>query len=181
MSAGDSAGDCDPVAGTLASGAPELCSVGVGVKWTPLLVDKGSVFVPSQVRVGLVVSCSLGSVETFLGSRDVCTDDTVTGITELLGVPLVGEAGGLCGELVQRAVVGVIFVGRETGKRTCVGMLCTLSPAARMQSAKRVWQTMVPRGVGPSPARAAGDLAVTGGAHAALTVPPPPGGLRCGP
>lgn len=128
MSAGDSAGDCDPVAGTLASGAPELCSVGVGVKWTPLLVDKGSVFVPSQVRVGLVVSCSLGSVETFLGSRDVCTDDTVTGITELLGVPLVGEAGGLCGELVQRAVVGVIFVGRETGKRTCVGMLCTLSP-----------------------------------------------------
>lgn len=111
MSAGDSAGDCDPVAGTLTSEVPELCSPGVGVKWTPPLVDKRSAFVPSPVNVGLVVSCSLGAKETFLGSRDVCTGDTVTGSTELLGVSLVGEAGELCGELVQMAVVGVIFAG----------------------------------------------------------------------
>lgn len=115
MSAGDSAGDCDPVAGTLTSEVPELCSPGVGVKWTPPLVDKRSAFVPSPVNVGLVVSCSLGcslgSKETFLGSRDVCTGDTVTGSTELLGVSLVGEAGELCGELVQMAVVGVVFAG----------------------------------------------------------------------
>lgn len=111
MSAGDSAEDCDPVAGTLTSEVPELCSPGVGVKWTPPLVDKRSAFVPSPVNVGLVVSCSLGSKETFLGSRDVCTGDTVTGSTELLGVSLVGEAGELCGELVQMAVVGVIFAG----------------------------------------------------------------------
>lgn len=62
VSAGDSVGDRDPVAGTLASGVPELCSVGVGVKWTLLLVDKVSLFVPSHVKV---VSCSLGSSETF--------------------------------------------------------------------------------------------------------------------
>lgn len=116
MSAGDSAGDCDPVAGTLASEVPELCSPGVGVKWIPPLVDKRSVFVPSAANVGLVVSCSLGcslgSKETFLGSRDVCTGDTVTGSTELLGVSvLVVEAGEPCGELVQMAVVGVIFAG----------------------------------------------------------------------
>lgn len=144
MSAGDSAGNCDPVAGTLASGVPELCSVGVGVKGTPLLVDKGSVFVPSQVKVGVVVSCSPGSMETFLGSSDVCTDAAVTGSTELLCVPLVGEAGGLCEELVQVAVVGVIFAGRETGKRADVGTPCTVSPAAKMQRTKRVLQIMVP-------------------------------------
>lgn len=148
MTAGDSAGDCDPVAGTLASGVPELCSVGVDVRWTPLPDDKGSVFVPSQVEVGLVVACplgcSLGSMETFLGSGDVCTDGTVTGSTELLGVLLVAEAGGLCGELVQMAVVGVIVVGRETGKRADVGMLCTLSPAVKMQRTKRILQIMVP-------------------------------------
>lgn len=111
MSARDSAGDCDPVAGTLASEVPELCSPGVGVKWTPPLVDKRSAFVPSPVNVGLMVSCSLGCKETFLGSRDVCTGDTVTGRTELLGVSLVGEAGELCGELVQMAVVWVVFAG----------------------------------------------------------------------
>lgn len=128
MSAGDSAGNCDPVAGTLASGVPELCSVGMGVKGTPPLVDKGSVFVPSQVKVGLVVSCSPGCMETFLGSSDVCTDVAVTGSTELLRVPLLGEAGGLCEELVQVAVVEVIFAERETGKRADVDTLCTLSP-----------------------------------------------------
>lgn len=182
VTAGDSAGDCDPVAGTLASGVPELCSVGVGVKWTSLFVDKGSVFVPSQVEVGLVVSCPLGcllgSMETFLGSRDVCTDGTVTGTAELLGVPLVGEAGGLCGELVQMVIVGVVFAGRETGKRVDVGTLCTLSPAVKMQRTKRILQTMVPWCLVPSTAQAAGEFAGTDRAHGALMVPPLPGGLR---
>lgn len=116
--------------------------MGVGVKGTSLLVDKVSVFGSSQVKV---VSCPVGSVTTFLGVRDVCTDDTVTGSTELLGVPLVEEAGGLCGELVQK-VVGIdeiIFSGKETGKGADVGMLCTLSPAVKMQRAKRVLQIMV--------------------------------------
>lgn len=123
MRAGDSAGDFDPVAGTLASEMPELCSVGVGVKWTPLLVDKMSAFVPSQVKV-----VSVDSVKMFLGGRDVCTDETVTGSTELLGVPLVGEARGLCGELVQKVAGEILFSGKETDKRSDVGMLCTLSP-----------------------------------------------------
>lgn len=125
VSAGDSVGDCDPVAGTLASGVPELCSVGMGVKWTPPLVDNRSPFVPSHIKV---VSCSLGSSETFLGGRVVCTDGTVTGSTELLGVPLVGEAEGLCGELVQKAVGEIIFSDKEAGKGADVGTLCTLSP-----------------------------------------------------
>lgn len=43
---------CDPVGGTLASGVPELCSVGVGVKGTPLLVGEGSVLRLSSVRLG---------------------------------------------------------------------------------------------------------------------------------
>lgn len=125
MSAGDSVGDCDPVAGTVASGVPELCFVGMGVKWTPLLVDKRSLFVLPHVKV---VSCSLGSSETFLGGRDVCTDGTVTGSTELLGVPLVEEVEGLCGELVQKAVGETIFSDKEAGKGAEVGTLCTLSP-----------------------------------------------------
>ena len=54
MSAGDSVGDCDPVAGTVASGVPELCFVGMGVKWTPLLVDKRSLFVLPHVKVCLL-------------------------------------------------------------------------------------------------------------------------------
>lgn len=144
MSAGDSAGNCDPVVGTLASGVPALCSMGVGVKGTPPLVDKGSVFVPSEVKVGLVVSCSPGCMETFLGSSDVCPGAAVTGSTELLHVPLVREAGGLCEELVQVAVEGVIFAGRETGKRADVGTPCTLSPAVKMQRTKRVLRIMVP-------------------------------------
>lgn len=80
-----------------------MSSVGVGVKWTPPLVGEGSGFVPSQFEVGLVVSSSLGSMETFLGSGAVWTD-AVTGGTELLDVPLVGEAGGLSGELIDQLV-----------------------------------------------------------------------------
>lgn len=127
MGEGDSARDLDPVVDTFASGVPELCSVGMGVKGTTLLVDKVSVFGPSQVKV---VSCPVGSMTTFLGVRDVCTDDTVMGSTELLGVPLVGEAGGLCEELVQKVVgVGeIIFSRKGTGRGVDVGMLCTLSP-----------------------------------------------------
>lgn len=101
--------------------------MGVGVKGTSLLVDKASVFGSSKVKV---VSCPVGTMTTFLGVTDVCTDVTVMGSTELLGVLLVGEAGGLCGELVQKVVgVGeIIFSIKETGKGDDVGMLCTLSP-----------------------------------------------------
>ena len=49
---GDSAGGCDPVVGTPASGVSELCSSGVGVKWAPPLVGEGSV--PSQLEAELV-------------------------------------------------------------------------------------------------------------------------------
>lgn len=148
--------------------------MGVGVKGTPLLVDKVSVFVFSQVKV---VSCLVGSMTTFLGFTDVCTDVTVMGGTELLGVPLVGEAGGLCGELVQKVVgVGeIIFSIKETGKGADVGMLCTLSPAERTQRAKRVWQIMVPRCWVPSPARAAGEL-VGLTKRTGRPAPPLPGG-----
>lgn len=107
-----------------------MSSVGVGVKWTPPLVGEGSGFVPSQFEVGLVVSSSLGSMEAFLGSGAVWTD-AVTGGTELLDVPLVGEAGGLSGELIQTAVGGVISSGRETGRRAGVGILWTLSPVEK--------------------------------------------------
>lgn len=99
--------------------------MGVGVKGTSLLVDKASIFGSSQVKV---VSCPVVSMSTFLGVTDVCTDDTVMGSTELLGVPLVEEAGGLCGELVQKVVGKTIFSGKETGKGADVGMLFTLSP-----------------------------------------------------
>lgn len=54
--------------------------------------------------------------------------EAATGKTELQGVPLVGEAGGLCGELVQMAVEGTAVAGRETGQGAAVGRLCTLSP-----------------------------------------------------
>lgn len=81
-------GDCDPSAGTLTSGLLELCSSGVGVKWTTLLVDENprrerSGFVPSQLEAGLVIASSLGSVDTFLGSEDVGVK-SVTGSTEVL-------------------------------------------------------------------------------------------------
>lgn len=128
--------------------------MGVGVKGTSLLVDKASVFGSSQVKV---VSCPVGSMTTFLGVTDVCTDVTVMGV---LGVPLVGEAAGLCGELVQKVVgVGeIIFSIKETGKGADVGMLCTLSPAEKTQRAKRVLQIMVSRCWVPNPARATGEF-----------------------
>lgn len=124
MSAGDSTGGCEPVAATLASGVSEVCSSSVGVKWTPLLVGEASVSVPSQLEAGLVGSSSLGSVETFLADGDVRAD-AVSGRTELLGVPPVGEAGGLCGE---KAVGGLLFAGRETGEKADSDALCSLSP-----------------------------------------------------
>ena len=127
MSAGDSTGGCDPVAGTLASGVSEVCSSSVGVKWTPPLVGEASVSVPSPLEAGLVGSSSLGSAESFLADGDVRAD-AVSGRTEVLGVPPVGEAGGLCGELVQKAVGGLLFAGRETGERSDVDALCSLSP-----------------------------------------------------
>lgn len=118
---------CDPVGGTLASGVPELCSVGVGVKGTPLLVGEGSVFASFQCEVGLVASWSRGSTESFLGNGDSWAEAVTRGVG-LLSVPLVAEAGWPCRELVQLVVSGVIVVGRETGKRVDVGTLCTLSP-----------------------------------------------------
>lgn len=134
MSAGDSTGGCDPVAATLASGVSEVCSSSVGVKWTPLLVGEASVSVPSQLEAGLVRSSSLGSVETFLADGDVRAD-AVSGRTELLGVPPVGEAGGLCGE---KAVGGLLFAGRETGEKADSDALCSLSPVEEPVSTKVV-------------------------------------------
>lgn len=66
-------GGCDEVAGTLVSGLPRLGSLGVGVKWTLLLVEEkpegeGSVLLPFHFKAGLVTSSSLGTVEMFLGS-----------------------------------------------------------------------------------------------------------------
>lgn len=135
-----SSGAWDPVVVTFVSGVPELSSKDV-VKWAPLLVEEGFVLVTSHSVARLVFS-SLGVAETFFGCRDVWVD-AVTGGTELLGAPLVGEAGGLCGELDQVAVGGICFAGRETGKGTEVGTLCTLNPAVKMQRAKRILQTMV--------------------------------------
>lgn len=167
MSAGDSAWGCDPVAGTLASGVTGLCSSGVGVKWSPPLVDEGTVSVPADWEAGLVGSSSApASTETFLVGGDVGAD-AIIGRTEVLGVPLVGEAGGLCGVLVQTAVAGVIFVGRKTGKTVDADTRCTLSPAVTMKRAKSVLQTMVPWCLVPNPARAAGEFARTDRAHRA--------------
>lgn len=151
--------------------------MGVGVKGTSLLVDKASIFGSSQVKV---VSCPVVSMSTFLGVTDVCTDDTVMGSTELLGVPLVEEAGGLCGELVQKVVGKTIFSGKETGKGADVGMLFTLSPAVKMQRAKRVLQIMVSRCWVPTRARATGEFVGTDRAHREPTAPPLPGGLVVG-
>lgn len=106
---------------------PELCSAGVGVKGTSLLVGEGSVFAPFQCKVGLVVSWSRGSTESFLGSGDSWAEAVTRGVG-LLSVSLVVEAGLPCRELVQLVVSGVIVAGRETGKRVDVGTLCTLSP-----------------------------------------------------
>lgn len=72
------------------------------------------------------MSSSLGSMETFLGSVGVGAE-VVTGKTD---VPVVGEAGGLCGELVQMPV-DEMFVGRERGKGPDVGRLWTLSPVEK--------------------------------------------------
>lgn len=177
MSAGDSAWGCDPVAGTLASGVTGLCSSGVGVKWSPPLVDEGTVSVPADWEAGLVGSSSApASTETFLVGGDVGAD-AIIGRTEVLGVPLVGEAGGLCGVLVQTAVAGVIFVGRKTGKTVDADTRCTLSPAVTMKRAKSVLQTMVPWCLVPNPARAAGEFARTDRAHRARAAPPLPGWL----
>lgn len=122
---GDSAGGCDPVVGTPASGASELCSSDVSVKWTPPLVGEGSV--PSQLEAGLVDCSSLGSVEMFFVGRDVGTG-VGSRRTELLGGPLVGEAGGLCGELVQMAVGVVVSARRESVEGVDADTLCSLSP-----------------------------------------------------
>lgn len=74
------------------------------------------------------MSSSLGSTETFLGSVGVGAEvEVVTGKTD---VPVVGEAGGLCGELVQMSV-DEMFVGRERGKGPDVGRLWTLSPVEK--------------------------------------------------
>lgn len=83
-----SVGDCDPAAGMLASGLPRLCSSGVGVKWTPPLVDKsptdeGSVLMSSGCRAGPVIASSLGSVEMSLEGR-VVGAAAVVGIAEAL-------------------------------------------------------------------------------------------------
>lgn len=58
-------GDCDPVAGTLVSGLPRLCSSGVGAKWMPLLFEENpageeSVLLTSLFKGGLVTASSLG-------------------------------------------------------------------------------------------------------------------------
>jgi hypothetical protein len=60
-------GDCDPVAGTVASGLPRLCSSGVGAKWPSLLVEgnpagEESVLLTSLFKGGLVTASSLWSV-----------------------------------------------------------------------------------------------------------------------
>lgn len=64
-----SVGGWGVVVGTLASG---LCSLGVGVKWTSLLVGEklagDSVLLPFHFEAGLVTASSLGTVETFLES-----------------------------------------------------------------------------------------------------------------
>lgn len=138
---GDSAGGCDPVVGTPASGVSELCSSGVGVKWAPPLVGEGSV--PSQLEAELVDCSSLGSVDMFFVGGDVATS-VGSRRTELLGGPPVGEAGGLCGELVQVAVGGEVSARRESVEGMDADTLCSLSPAVKMQRAKRVLQTMVP-------------------------------------
>lgn len=62
-----SLGGCDPVAGTVASGLPRLCSSGVGAKWTSLLVEGNpaggaSVLLTSVFKGGLVTASSLPSV-----------------------------------------------------------------------------------------------------------------------
>lgn len=167
-SVGAAEGGWDPVGGALApSGVPELCSEGVAVKCTPPPAGEGSVFVPSRGEARLLaVSSSLGSVEMFLGSRGAGAE-AVAGKTELLGVPLVREAGGLCGELVQMAVEGRVVAGRETGKGDDAGRLCTLNPAVKMQRAKRVLQTMVPWCAVPSSGTDRG--------FGARTAPPLPG------
>lgn len=123
---GDSAGGCDPVVGTPASGVSELCSSGVGVKWAPPLVGEGSV--PSQLEAELVDCSSLGSVEMFFVGGDVGTS-VGSRRTELLGGPPVGEAGGLCGELVQVAVGGEVSARRESVEGMDADTLCSLSPA----------------------------------------------------
>lgn len=68
-----SVGDGDAVAGTLASGLPGLCSMGVGVKRTLLLVEEKpvgeeSVLLLFLFEAGLVTASSLGSVELSWGS-----------------------------------------------------------------------------------------------------------------
>lgn len=122
---GDSAGGCDSVVGTPASGVSELCSSGVGVKWAPPLVGEGSV--PSQLEAELVDCSSLGSVEMFFVGGDVATS-VGSRRTELLGGPPVGEAGGLCGELVQVAVGGEVSARGESVEGMDADTLCSLSP-----------------------------------------------------
>lgn len=58
-------GDCDPVAATLVSGLPRLCSAGVGAKWMSLLFEENpageeSVLLTSLFKGGLVTASSLG-------------------------------------------------------------------------------------------------------------------------
>lgn len=67
-----SVGGWGVVVGTLASGLSRPCSLGVGVKWTSLLVGEklagDSVLLPFHFEAGLETASSLGIVEMFLES-----------------------------------------------------------------------------------------------------------------
>ena len=108
----------------------------MGVKWTPPLVGEGSV--PSQLEAGLVDCSSLGSVEMFFVGRDVGTG-VGSRRTELLGGPLVGEAGGLCGELVQMAVGVVVSARRESVDRGGRAVSSTRQERRDMSHGSHLW------------------------------------------
>lgn len=65
-----SVGGWGVVVGTLASELLRPCSLGVGVKWTSLLIGEklagDSVLLSFHFEAGLVTASSLGTVETFL-------------------------------------------------------------------------------------------------------------------
>lgn len=126
--AGASEGARDPVGGALgSSGVLGPRSQGVGVKGAPPLAGEAAALGPPQGEAGLLGPASPGSAETFLG-RVGAGAEAGAGRTAWPVAPLVGEAGGLRGALVQPAVDGRALAGRDTGKGADDGRLCTRSP-----------------------------------------------------
>lgn len=127
--AGASEGARDPVGGALGSSVvlgPR--SEGVGVKGAPPLAGEAAALGPPQGEAGPLGPASPGSAETFLG-RVGAGAEAGAGRTAWPGAPLVGEAGGLRGALVQPAVDGRALAGRDPGKGADGGRLCTRRPA----------------------------------------------------